>query len=80
MTLISLFLEPKEPVSCLINEREEVLALAWGPEGKCSPTYDQEDGEANDEKRGTTDNYSTSKFDKGWKQKGGPKKEVQQSP
>lgn len=41
-----------------------------------SPTYDEENGEANDEKGRATDNHSTSKVDEGWKQQGGPKQEV----
>ena len=45
-----------------------------------SPTYDEEDGEANDQERGTADDHSACKVDEGGKQKGGPEQEVEQRP
>lgn len=44
------------------------------------PTYDEEEDKANDENGGATNCHSTSKFDEGRKQQGGPKQEVEQRP
>lgn len=43
---------------------------------KSLPTYDEENGEANDEKGGAADDHSASKVDERRKQQGGPKQEV----
>ena len=68
--------------NCLLanSQQKEDFIFESRRVGRGLPTYDEEDGKANDEEGGATDSHSTSKFDKGRKQQGGPKHEVEQRP